>query len=84
LACFMLSNNIKIKSKRFDCIDTFIVDVEKDNEYVVFNKSSEKSTSFTEITLDENFLKYLKLQTMLKHILSKPFSMMIYLLLFKA
>ena len=30
LACFMLSNNVQIKSKRFDSADTIIVDIEKD------------------------------------------------------
>ena len=57
---FLCNQKKAVKSKRFDCIDTFIVDVEKDNEYVVFNKSSEKSTSFTEITLDENFFEVFK------------------------
>lgn len=73
LACFMLSNNIQIKSKRFDCVDTFIVDVEKDNEYVVFNKSSEKSTSFTEITLDEKFFEVFKTANDVKTYIEQTF-----------
>lgn len=55
LSCFMLSNNVQIRSKRFDSDDTIIIDIEKDNEYVVFSKSSEHRPSFTEIILDETF-----------------------------
>ncbi|MBO5369295.1 MAG: ATP-binding protein [Clostridia bacterium] len=55
LACFMLSNNIHIKTKRFDSEDTITVDIEKDNEYVVFNKTITSELSFTEISLDDTF-----------------------------
>lgn len=73
LSCFMLSNNIRIKSKRFDSSDTLIVDAEKGNEYVIFNKSCEESTSFTKITLDETFFEIFKTVNDVKNYIEQTF-----------
>lgn len=73
LACFMLSNNVQIKSKRFDQADTIIVDIEKDNEYVVFSKSSERRSSFTEIILDETFFEVFPTVELVKSYIEETF-----------
>lgn len=73
LACFMLSNNVQIKSKRFDSADTIIVDIEKDNEYVVFSKSSERRSSFTEIILDETFFEVFPTAELVKSYIEETF-----------
>ncbi len=73
LACFMLSDSIKIKTKRFDSPDTIIVDVEKNNDYVVFDKCDEKRSSFTEITLDATFFQVFKAANDVKEYIEQTF-----------
>lgn len=73
LACFMLSDTVKIKTKRFDSRDTYVVDVEKNNEYVIFNKVLDNAISFTEITLDKMFFEVFNSVDDIKSYIEKTF-----------
>ncbi len=71
LACFLLSDNVTVKTKYYNSNEIHQIELEKNSEYVVTNTEETGSFSGTEITLDydkffevfsdmENLLKFVK------------------------
>lgn len=63
LACFLLSNNVTVKTKYFDQSEVSQIELEKNSEYVVTTSQATPNFFGTEITLDydifmENFVSF--------------------------
>ena len=54
LACFLLSDNVTVKTKHFTSNVVYQVELEKNSEYVVTNTVNQSAFYGTEITLDYN------------------------------
>lgn len=52
LACFMLSNNVKVYSKRYDDNKLNIIELESNSEYICLTQSLQNRKQGTDITLD--------------------------------
>lgn len=58
LACFMLSNNVKVYSKRYDDSKLNIIELESNSEYICLTQSIQNRKQGTDITLDLQEFKY--------------------------
>lgn len=86
LSCFMLSNEVQVITKHFNSNKKYIIDLEKDSEYIAFKEEEDNSNeSGTELILNlknikniflgRNELKLNILDFIQKNILIKDFSM---------
>ncbi|XPV67440.1 MAG: ATP-binding protein [Halarcobacter sp.] len=70
LSCFMLSDEVQVITKHFNSNKKYIIDLEKDSEYIAFKEEEDNSSeSGTEITLSLKTIKEIfpKLDTLLKN-----------------
>ncbi|WP_419764471.1 MAG: ATP-binding protein [Arcobacter sp.] len=55
LSCFMLSNEVQVITKYFNSNKTYVIDLEKDSQYIAFKEEEDSNyMSGTEIILDLN------------------------------
>lgn len=58
LACFMLSNNVKVYSKRYDDSKLNVIELESNSEYICLTQSLQNRKPGTDIILDLQEFKY--------------------------
>jgi hypothetical protein len=74
LACFLLSNNVIVKTKHYKSNDVYQIELEKSSEYVVTRKEETPLFYGTEITLEyDNFFNVFKSNEELKSFVQKYF-----------
>ena len=74
LACFLLSNNVTVKTKHYKSNDVYQIELEKSSEYVVTRKEETPLFYGTEIMLEyEPFFKVFKSNEELKAFVQKYF-----------
>ncbi len=74
LACFLLSNNVTVKTKHYKSNDVYQIELEKSSEYVVTRKEATPLFYGTEITLEyEPFFNVFKSSEKLKAFVQKYF-----------
>ena len=74
LACFLLSDNVVVKTKCYDSNDVYQIGLEKNSEYVVTNTENSPMFTGTEIKLDyKQFFRFFKNTDKLKNFIEEYF-----------